>query len=66
MHPLDFDASPYILHTVCYSSQPKEPLIHADEYTGRRSILAHLTSITSSSGTKDVPIAAVLSILYFV
>ena len=66
MHPLDIDASPYILHTVCYSSRPKEPLIHAEEYTGRHSILVHLTSTTSSSGNKDVPIAAVVSILYFV
>ena len=38
MHPLDIDASPYILHTVCYSSRPKEPLIPADDDTNRNSI----------------------------
>ena len=39
MYPMDSDVSLYNLHTICYSSQLKEPLIHGDEDTRRHSIL---------------------------
>ena len=39
MYPMDSDVSLYNLHTICYSSELEEPLIHDDEDTCRHSIL---------------------------
>ena len=39
MYPMDSNVSLYNLHTICYSSQLKEPLIHGAEDKRRHSIL---------------------------
>jgi len=39
MYPMDSDVSLYNLHTICYSSELEEPLIHDDKDTCRHSIL---------------------------
>ena len=39
MYPMDSYVSLYNLHTICYSSELEEPLIHDDEDTCRHSIL---------------------------
>ena len=39
MYLMDSNVSLYNLHTICYSSELEEPLIHDDEDTCRHSIL---------------------------
>ena len=41
MYPMDSDVSLYNLHTICYSSELEEPLIHDDEDKRARANCRH-------------------------